>query len=370
MVLCYILGMEASPFQHHGPLPGPQVRGRDELVADLIARVTTRRPTALVGPRRYGKTSVLARVASELSEVSAVMVDLYEVTSMATLVARFDAALAAAPASYRAVVTPMAATFGINLGAVRADLSRPPRQQPDAAVLFANLLEVLTSAAQRTPTMLVIDEFSSITRVDGAAGALRTAVQHHVAELALVFAGSLPSVMRQLFASRAEPFYAQADLVEIGPLELAAAVGIIADGFAATGRDAGLLPGRIHAFTAGHPHRMMELADSCWRNTSVGSTAQDEQWAAGLAEVQASADTTMPHLFAHMQPSERDVLRVIAAGGALFGRDGRLLDLGTGAAQHARDTLRDSGDLITTEAGLQVTDPLLADWIRRRLPIP
>lgn len=78
----------------------------------------------------------------------------------------------------------------------------------------------------------------------------------------------------------------------------------------------------------------------------------------------------MPHLFDHLQPSERDVLKVIAAGGALFGREGKLIGLGTGAAQHARDTLLRSGELISDGGQLTITDPLLADWVRRRLPIP
>ena len=53
-----------TPFPHYGPLRPEQVHGRDELVSDLVERVTMRRVTALLGPRRYGKTSVLGKVAS------------------------------------------------------------------------------------------------------------------------------------------------------------------------------------------------------------------------------------------------------------------------------------------------------------------
>lgn len=61
------------------------------------------------------------------------------------------------------------------------------------------------------------------------------------------------------------------------------------------------------------------------------------------------------------RPSERDVLRVVATGGALFGKDAALLGLSTGAAQHARDALLAGGDMITTADGLAVTDPVMAD---------
>ena len=49
----------------------------------LVERVTARRVTALLGPRRYGKTSVLREVAARGSELSTVWVDLFEVVSIA-----------------------------------------------------------------------------------------------------------------------------------------------------------------------------------------------------------------------------------------------------------------------------------------------
>ena len=92
------MGPDPSPFPYQGPLAPHQVAGRDELIDDLVRRITARRVTALLGPRRYGKTSLLLRVSAELQEVSTVWVDLYEVTSMADVAVRFDNALSAARA--------------------------------------------------------------------------------------------------------------------------------------------------------------------------------------------------------------------------------------------------------------------------------
>ena len=57
--------MELSPFPHQGPLEPAQVRGRADLLADLTERLTERRVTALLGPRRFGKTSLLRKVAAD-----------------------------------------------------------------------------------------------------------------------------------------------------------------------------------------------------------------------------------------------------------------------------------------------------------------
>ena len=361
--------VDPSPFPYHGPLEPDQVHGRDELIRDLIERMTSRRVTALLGPRRFGKTSVLRRVAAELTEVTTVWVDLYEVTSIADVAVRFDDALGATTGQFAAEARAIAATASVNLGLVKVELTGPPRNRPDANLAFHGLLDVLVGTAARRPTLLVIDEFSSIGRVAAAAGALRTAVQHHFNELGIVFAGSYPSMMRTLFTTRAEPFYGQADLVEIGPLSAATVEQIVTDGFAATGRNAGHVAGLISSFTGGHPQRTMQLADACWRHTSPKATAGPDEWAAAIAEVRRAVGDGMERLYSGFERGERAVLRAVARSGSVYGAEADLLDLSSGTATHARQTLLDRGDLAPSGSGVAVVDPLLADWLRERFPI-
>lgn len=361
--------VDVSPFPYQGPLEPSQVHGRSILVGDLTERITSRRVTALLGPRRYGKTSVLRRVAAELAEVTTVWVDLYEVTSMADVAVRFDEALVATAGRFATKARSIAAGVSINLGVVKVDLTGPARNRPDPALTFHGLLDVLVGAAAREPTLLVIDEFSSIGRVRGASGALRTAVQHHYNDLGIVFAGSHPSMMRTLFTARPEPFYGQADLVEIGPLPAAAVGEIVASGFADTGRNAGHVAGLIGAFAAGHPQRTMQLADASWRHTPPGATADTESWSVALAEVRRATAEGMERLYSGFERGERAVLRAVARSGSVYGSEAHLLDLSAGTATHGRQTLLDSGDLAQSESGLIVVDPLFADWLRQRFPI-
>ena len=361
--------MEESPFPYQGPLEPEQVRGRDALVDDLVERITARRVTALLGPRRCGKRSVLRRGAADLTEVATVWVDLYEVTSTADVAVRFDDALGATAGRFAAAARSIAASVSLNLGAVRVELTRPARSRPEPALAFQALLDVLVRAAAREPTLLVVDEFSSIGRVAGAAGALRTALQHHYRDLGIVFAGSHPSMMRALFTTRSEPFYGQADLVEIGPLPPAAIDEIVTEGFVATGRRPGHLAARISEFTGGHPHRAMQLADACWRRTGRGRTADADVWAEGLDEARRGTAEGMERLYSGFERGERGVLRAVARSGRIYGSEANLLDLSTGTATHARRTLLDSGDLVERDGVLTVVDPLLADWLRRRFPL-
>jgi hypothetical protein len=361
--------VEVSPFPYHGPLEPEQVRGRDELLHGLVERVTARRVTALLGPRRFGKTSALRRVAADLSEVTTVWVDLYEVSSTADVVVRFDDALGATGGTFARVARNIAASLSLNLGFLKVELSGPARNRPEPALTFQAVLRVLVEAAQREPTLLVVDEFSSIARVEGAAGALRTALQRHYRDLGIVFAGSQPSMMRTLFTDRAEPFFGQADLVEIGRLPPDAVASIVDDGFAATGRHAGRVPGLVEEFAQGHPHRTMQLADACWRHTPPGATADADTWADALADIRQTTNAGLERIYSNFERGERTVLRALARSGSIYGAEAGLLDLSAGTATHARGTLLDRGDLVEEDGKLQVVDPLLADWLRQRFPI-
>jgi hypothetical protein len=156
--------VKVSPFPYHGPLRPEQVQGRDDLVADLVERVSEHRVSALLGPRRYGKTSLLRRVDAEVSAsgTSVIWGDLYEVTSMVDVAVRLDEALGSTVGPVREKVRAVAASIDLNLGLVRLSFTRPGR--PDAAATLHALLDILVRGALEHPTVLVLDEFSGIAR--------------------------------------------------------------------------------------------------------------------------------------------------------------------------------------------------------------
>jgi hypothetical protein len=64
------------------------------------------------------------------------------------------------------------------------------------------------------------------------------------------------------------------------------------------------------------------------------------------------------------------VLRSIAADGRVYGRIAEVLELSPGTAAAAVDSLMGGGHLAKPRDRLVIIDPLLADWIRRRFPLP
>lgn len=362
--------MDVSPFHYQGPLEPHEVGGRDDLVADLIQRVTARRVTALLGPRRYGKTSVLGRVEAELEAAgtSVVHVDLYEVSSMADVVVRLDEALQHTRGSARRRLD-LLVSGELNIGFAKVVFARRPSEHPDPVALAHILLDALVAAAAADPTLVVFDEFAGIDRVDGAAGLLRTKLQSHVRSVGLLFAGSHTSLMRTMFTDRARPFYAQADLVEIEPLSARALRATVQEGFDRTGRDPGSLASQIHEFTGGHPQRSMQLADAAWAASTPGEPYADERWGVALAEVRRQSAPANESLFSRCPASDQKVLRLLAQGKPLYGGGAAVLELSPSAVQASRDRLVDLGEIARHGTRWSLVDPIYADWIRHRFPI-
>ena len=69
-------------------------------------------------PPPFGKTSVLVRVADDVANAgtSVIWVDFYEVSSVADIALRFDAAINAATGPIRSRIANIAASVDLNLG--------------------------------------------------------------------------------------------------------------------------------------------------------------------------------------------------------------------------------------------------------------
>ena len=365
--------VEESPFPHHGPLAAGEVRGRDAEAHDLAVRLRERRPVAVLGPRRYGKTSLVTHTLWRLDEVeptARVWVDLYGLTSFADFAVRLDAALVQVRGRFREVLDTVAGGLSVRLGVLGVELRRAGRSGPDPVAATHDLLEVLVAAARQQAVVLALDEFSDVVGVHGLDAVLRTHLQHHYRHLGLVFAGSRPSMMRTLFADRGRPFFAQADLIELGPLDQQAVTAIVHDGFTSTGRRAGPVALRIVALAGGHPQRSMMLADAAWLRTPEGAEATDETWATALAAVRRAVDGPLSALYEELPAAQGPVLRAVARTGSPFAAaEARFHDLSNSSITAARDALVRDGHLVRGRDGkVAIVDPLFADWLRRTFP--
>lgn len=331
----------------------------------------------MVAPRRYGKTSVLLAHAQQLTEVGwrTAHVDFSRVTDLTDVARRISAAYAQLDVGWsRANLRAPLARLGVTLSAAGPGVTvglRPPASAPDVAeaVLFQLLdLPLKLWESDGTPTLVVLDEFQDLlTARHDLDGLLRSRIQYHGDAAAYVYAGSEPSMMRELFDSRERPLFGQALPLELGALPVEEVLADLGRRFVDEGQDPGDALAHLVVFADGHPQRCMLLAYLLSDRIAAGA-----QPTPALAEEiieQAIDRTASAHeeLWGQLGRSERVLLAAVADGVAPSSRGlAAEHDLARNTLTAATRRLADHGHLVRRGRQTRLVDPLLGEWLRRR----
>src|SRR5207248_7337794 len=155
---------DLNPFRFSGRLAPERMIDRDAEAEDLLALGRGGHSFRLVGPRRYGKTTLLRRVleAAERDGAATVLVDLQDVLSIAEIVVRIERAYERLKGPVRRTVENMFRAWNIGLslggGGFTATLQRNPNVDPEAVLL--RVLELPAALCERdgTTSLIVFDE--------------------------------------------------------------------------------------------------------------------------------------------------------------------------------------------------------------------
>ncbi|MGH9225227.1 MAG: AAA family ATPase [Acidimicrobiales bacterium] len=362
-----------SPFIFDGPLPPGEVTGRDDELATLTDRAAHGRFVLLHAPRRYGKTSLVGRLsadAEQTGDLAVVRADLEGVLTIDDIARRLHHAYRQLPsgALARALHRALAGLGALGFSAGVAGFQLAPRPAAEATPVLERLLDLPYEAAARVGAriLVVLDEFQAIGAVVNADALLRSRIQHQRDRVSYLFCGSEQSLLRTIFAERARPLFGQAEQIALGPLPPEVAAAFVAVRFEATGRQPGEALAALVALTAGHPQRVAFLADALWQLTDEGVTADLGLWAAALDRALSRSAAEFTALESGLEPGQRKMARVLAAGEPPTGAYAARLGLSKGGARGALGALVDRGHAHETDGTFRLVDPLYAEWVRRR----
>ncbi|MDQ6938096.1 MAG: AAA-like domain-containing protein [Actinomycetota bacterium] len=364
---------QPSPFIFDGPLPPDELTGRTDEAETLRAWARAGRSTALVAPRRFGKTSLIGRLAADAEQQDAmptVTVDLYEVASLADFVIRLERAWARhAPQRLRRRIAEVFAGAQVGLSLVGTGFTVRLAERPDTDPLPAlhTLLDLpLQLAGKEDRVLIVFDEFQSLAGVPGAEALLRSHAQHQRTSASYLFAGSEPGMIAAAFDRVARPFYGQVERFRLGRLPAAALAERISRGFAENARSADEVLGDVIAISERHPQRSMLLAHLLFARTPPGGRASAQLLRLAVDDALDRVDPEARAVLSGLEAGERKALRATAEyGSPLSSRAAHVLDLPKSTAQGAARKLVDVGLLEREDRTWRVVDPLLARWLRR-----
>ncbi|MBF6620538.1 MAG: hypothetical protein ITG02_09950 [Patulibacter sp.] len=365
-----------NPFRYDAPTPRGRLIDRRVELDRLQRAAATRIAVRLSAPRRFGKTSLLRAHCETLREAGhrAVVVDLSAVGDREAVLGRIAGAYAELGDTARSAVRGLLLRFGLSINVPGFGAQMAPAPSAGASIPDVALIELLDLprrlyAEDQRLTVVCFDELQDLLGAGrGLDGLLRSVIQHHGDAAAYVYAGSAPSLMRELFSNRERPLYGQARPLELGPLPLDETLHDVAGLF----RDGGVDPGDalvpLVALSEGHPQRMALLMHHLFEcldgdESPDAPAVVDLVVELALGEVRAALEAT----WAGMTVTDRHVLRLVARGVPPTGRAAAIETSSSASTlASALHRLVNEGQHVTKVGdGWSLVDPLLALWIRR-----
>src|SRR5437773_4160557 len=274
-----------NPFQFGRELAPAELVDRQDEIAACVRTVQNRERLFLIGPRRYGKTSILKAASESLLQNGAIVfrysAEAYPTIEM--LVSRLIADATEKLAGSYEKASEKVRTFFARLrpevsfsvtdrtwSATLGVASQAPGQQ--AQLLVDGLGGVERLAAEASASVgIMLDEFQHLIELGGrsAEGQLRAAVQQH-ASLGYIFAGSKTRMLTDMTSDASRPFYRLGERLFVGPVPRMDFRDFLHHGFAHAGFKAGEgAPEAILDLAEEVPYNVQMLAHACWNELAL-----------------------------------------------------------------------------------------------------
>ena len=353
----------------------------DELGADL----RNGQDVVLFAPRRYGKSSLMWRVAQQLvvDDVLVAQIDLMRTPTKEKLAEKLAQAIHDEVASrlFRArerlrvfAGLRIAPTFTVDPedGSVSFSFdARASRQDIDATLEGLLALPGRLAAERGRRVVLVLDEFQEVSEVDPGLPKLMRSVFQEQPEVAHVYLGSQRHMMERIFNDANEPFWRSAKKIELGAIPPAPFERHATTRFSETGRQIGAdVCATVLNMTGGHPYATQEALYFLWEATPAGETADSGRLERALTALLRSEHAHFSLLWSRAAAAQRQVLQALAEEQPARPlsspyRERHALPP-TPSVQTALNALIDAELVVRIARGeYRIAEPFLAEWIAR-----
>lgn len=385
-----------NPFKFGREIGSSDLVDRQEELGLVLNAIREGSKLFLIGPRRYGKTSIL-RAASENAEREGCVVLRYDVEAYPSLDLLARAMLAEATSRLSGRVEKAGEKIKKFFGKLKPEVSYNPIDQTWSASLgvsdsladgqevpllvdFLNGIEKLAAESEH-PVGVILDEFQKIVEVNGqvAEGQIRAAIQRHE-HVGYVFAGSKTRLLAEMTGHPSRPFYQMGLRCFIGPLPRDQFSEFIRRNFQRGGFS--ITDEAVTALldlSQDVPHHVQMLAHQCW-----AALKESGQRAVTPALVRAQHALLVKQNNSHYSQmwnqltakQQKALIAVITelGNGLLSTRAARGSRLSVATLQSSLKALLEKEILRQDEENAAIRyrfiDPFFADWIRLILSLP
>lgn len=377
-----------NPFEYGRELEPSELVDRETELDEVHAALVGGGKLFLIGPRRFGKTS-LHNVAAQRARQSGAVVLRYNVEAFPQLDHLISALVADTARSMSGPAERIAQTVQRLFQRLRPSVTYNPLDQTWSASLgvdaqprklpqLVEALNALEAAATELtrPVGLILDEVQHLLMPGGPAseGQLRAAVQQH-RHVGYVFAGSDTRFLTTITTDAARAFYRLGEVRVLGPVPREAFLAFLADGFARLPIvvETEALEAILDA-AEDVPYNVQQLAGYIWAAVATDERAGSlsrERVAELRDELAARLDPLFSAVWVALTSAQQRALQAVVyeKGTGLYRREIlRRHDLTASSMKKAVDALLDR-NILRREARagaeqLRLEDPLFGSWVR------
>ena len=373
---------DTNPFRFGALALDDAFTDREAEVRELTTDVLNGQDVVVFAPRRFGKSSLVWRVARDLLDQGVLVahVDLMTTPTKEKLAEKLAKSIHDDVASpllrarerlrvFRDLRIAPVVTVNPLDGALSFSF-QAGRTREDVDATLERLLELPgTLGEERGRTVaLVLDEFQEIVEIDRDLPKLMRAVFQEQPQVAHVYLGSKRHMMRRIFSDENEPFWRSAKHLELGVIEPRLFRGYIVERFRRTGRTVDdAVVDRLLAVTRGHPNATQELCYFLWEETREAEVVGADRFDAAITKVLRSEHAHFSLVWEKAATTQRLLLQALAIEpGRPLRNDYRVRhQLPTASSvQRALEALvRDELVLREASGAYRIAEPFLAEWV-------
>lgn len=350
-----------NPFKFGTIVEAEYFTDRQKEVAYIRQFVDSPNHLVLISPRRFGKSSVVAKALSKSGRKS-ITVNLQQVTSVADLSAKLlrEFFKIHPMERLRHLISHFRIIPTITTNPMTGSMDVSFQPGVDASILLEDVMALIEkSHTEEDRIIVVLDEFQDILEIAPHLDKQLRAIMQTQKNINYILLGSQESMMTDIFERKKSPFYHFGQIMRLEKLPREDFYNYLSERLKSCFPDKmEELSNRILDYTGCHPYYSQQLAANVW-NIGTLQPEKEDPIGAAIDYIVTSHGLDYERMWMNFNRTNKWILQRLAKNGTLQTGEHR-----TSTIYSALKRLQKDGYVIYSDR-YEIEDPFFKEWILR-----
>ena len=367
-----------NPFRYGNIVSGEYFYDREVILSSLKSDIKSGNNLIIYAPRRYGKTSLIMKLLSELESegMNVVYLDFFnvinldkfvELYSLKILKARKNISFEKLLKEFRTFVKSIIPSVSFDdAGHPAFSLSYSGKRNP--SLTFEEVINLPDNLPGKKKWVVVFDEFQEINKLNGQSfeKQLRANIQHHK-NVSYIFMGSKTHMLLNMFRDKSRAFYNIGKYIKIEKIPEPDSIDFLITKFKGSGISLSEKGAhKILEYAQGIPYYIQFIASEVWQNSIGKKSVNIPVIESAVDRIIYSQQDFYREIFGTLSVYQKQVLYALAISGKnIFSKeyaDANNLS-SPSSSQRAIEKLLKEGIIEKSENEFVFSDPFFSKWL-------